>query len=117
MIGRRRRNRVGASQGWISVSLNSHREETAKHLGIFEDTHTYLHVCVYSNTKRRKDNEKGERIEDRRGRKERKKAKESKQNEKEGRRRQEGGRQREREKKGLSINDSDMNFLPGYRQH
>lgn len=31
--------------------------------------------------------------------------------------RREGGREREREKKGLSINDGDMNFLPGYRQH
>ena len=35
--------------------------------------------------------------------------------------RREGGRERERErereKKGLAINDSDMNFLPGCRQH
>ena len=102
----------GHSQGWISVSLSSHREEMARAFGhLWKHTHILTCLSVYTQAlKKRQWKERGKRREERKGR-ERREAKEPKQNEKkEGR--QEGGRQRktEREKKGLSINDSDMNF-------
>ena len=110
MIGRRRRKRVGATLRcaylfhW-AVTENKQPE----HLGIFENTHTYLHVCVYSSTKEK--TMKGEKKE-KRGEEEKreKRSKGTKTKWKEGRKK--GGREakKERDKKGLSINDSDMNF-------
>ena len=62
MIGRRRRNRVGATlRGEYVFHWTVTEKKQPEHLGIFEDTHTYLHVCVYSSTKEK--TMKGERME------------------------------------------------------